>query len=481
MDFAERKQKVEHLLRVKYPFSWAPPPLNALRPGGYGAGNDGVDSKALHERNMQMIEAERQRLMALPDGEFEAAFATAKTVEDSKVHLEAQIAEKGRFFSHPPAEADFVYWSKVEYWSLDESIALLLGKSPEVVNWKSIQPLTGVSAFAKQYERLRNLALRATRINRGIGGLNPAAVVTWAIDMDITVPVGLSRAFEARRAKREVPPATAHGEARSLLLRIAGREALPIRAIPYVTGWGLSPDEVAKHFAKAMGKPFGRLENTSAHILAGDQQRQVLPKEWDLYVAALDGLEAELKAKHSNEKLGYSEWVKLSVTRLPAGAFVWRDEFEADFARNFSPAALSSGSVSEREGERELTYSPMLEAGLREMVMEGFAVGAATLDEVVQAPQTDRDASTTPAQAHTVGETPVERQNRRLARVRALGDDLKLIDGDTWQMAKRTGALAALEREERAAQRPMSDKTNIRNDLAAAAEREREGKRAGTG
>jgi hypothetical protein len=65
-------------------------------------------------------------------------------------------------------------------------------------------------------------------------------------------------------------------------------------------------------------------------------------------------------------------------------------------------------------------------------------------------------------------EQPAERRARRLARLRELGGDM-LPAGDSWHArGQRRGALAALVREEAAAGRPMSDKSDVRADLAAA-------------
>jgi hypothetical protein len=68
-------------------------------------------------------------------------------------------------------------------------------------------------------------------------------------------------------------------------------------------------------------------------------------------------------------------------------------------------------------------------------------------------------------------EDPKARQDRRLKRLRELGDDMRQV-GDSWQTISRNGALAALEREEREHGRPMSDKSDIRKELASAAQRE---------
>lgn len=196
MNFAERKQKVERLLRLKYPISWAPPPIESLR-GHSGPVGDGEQ----HALLMRRIEADRVALMATGDDELRASFAAAEAIETANAELKAQVEEKGRFFSHRTADADFNYWAKAEYWTLDEAIALLLGKSPEMVNWPSVQSFVKVSAFAAQYARLRNLAMRSQAMNSRQSAIYPSSVLAWAAEVDTLVPEALQ--FEiARRAQR---------------------------------------------------------------------------------------------------------------------------------------------------------------------------------------------------------------------------------------------------------------------------------------
>jgi hypothetical protein len=61
---------------------------------------------------------------------------------------------------------------------------------------------------------------------------------------------------------------------------------------------------------------------------------------------------------------------------LPAGCFVWRDEFEAAFRKAYSPMRraildLQRGDRGERAGERELNFAPLIQDSIA--VMEGFA------------------------------------------------------------------------------------------------------------
>jgi hypothetical protein len=99
-------------------------------------------------------------------------------------------------------EADFRYWSKVAFWSLDESIALLLGKSPSGVSWRSVCAFVRISDFAREYKRLRDLAWESDAMNGGRASVPATEVLKWAADMGIAVPSGLLAAMEARQAKR---------------------------------------------------------------------------------------------------------------------------------------------------------------------------------------------------------------------------------------------------------------------------------------
>jgi hypothetical protein len=69
------------------------------------------------------------------------------------------------------------------------------------------------------------------------------------------------------------------------------------------------------------------------------------------------------------------------------------------------------------------------------------------------------------------GEAPRARQDRRLCRLRAIGGDF-VPHGNGWRSNGTRGALAQLIREEASSGAPMNDKTNIRDDLAAAVTRE---------
>ncbi|WP_457354391.1 hypothetical protein [Roseateles sp. P5_D6] len=156
----------------------------------------------------------------------------------------------------------------------------------------------------------------------------------------------------------------------SLVVKVSGRDALPVRAIPYVSGWALSPDMVAQNFARAATEGFEKLESTDTYHLGDGGPVKLLPKEWDRPIAALQGLQAQLKEEYTSDERGYAAWVSRSVEKLPARVFVWLDEFVADFELDHGPNRLSI--TSEREGDRALNLSPFLDEEELNMVLEGF-------------------------------------------------------------------------------------------------------------
>lgn len=109
--------------------------------------------------------------------------------------------ERKRFFSQPHALADLNHWSRAEHWSLDEAIALSFGKAPEVVNWKRIESLVQISHFAKQYQRRRDLALRAAAWKKLYDPVLPLIFLKWAKDNEIDVPPELVEKVEARKGR----------------------------------------------------------------------------------------------------------------------------------------------------------------------------------------------------------------------------------------------------------------------------------------
>lgn len=135
-----------------------------------------------HEARRRFEECQRYRitLASLPEDEIRKQYA----------ELQSEI-EAGRLFNLPIADADFSYWAKASYWTLDEAIALSFGKNPVFANWKIIEPLLRQSAFAQSYARHRDLVLRAKTMGQLWEQCSPSTFLAWAERMKFVLPADL--------------------------------------------------------------------------------------------------------------------------------------------------------------------------------------------------------------------------------------------------------------------------------------------------
>lgn len=197
----------------------------------------------------------------------------------------------------------------------------------------------------------------------------------------------------------------------SVVFLIDRREAIPVRAIPYVTGWSMSPDAVASWLAHTEAEGFQRIFGSAYHLLSDGKFSPMLAKEWDGIEADLKILSAGLHANEKFERESYPAWRLESIPLLPAGVFVWKDEFEQAFLDGNS--RYNRTIVDERPGDRDLNFLPFIPLSLREPVIAGFIFSEmkvnqakekflvprkesaylntiAVLLELIQTPKTDR-------------------------------------------------------------------------------------------
>lgn len=130
----------------------------------------------------------------------EELVAMAKKLEAEKAQakqLQAMNKEQSFFFHQPDAQADFEHWSKAAYWSIDEAVALLLGKDPEIVTWAKIEPLKDESTFARDFARVRDLAMRSKEVNELTERNHPGRFLEWARQRNLKISGELIAAVEA--------------------------------------------------------------------------------------------------------------------------------------------------------------------------------------------------------------------------------------------------------------------------------------------
>lgn len=141
------------------------------------------------------------------------------------------------------------------------------------------------------------------------------------------------------------------------------REAIPVRAIPFVTGWNFSPDAIANAFAQT--DEARRMKGVGSFRTTANRLTQVKAIDWEHVKVSMDGLDDKLPRSPA----GYSEWRSKSIELLPAGTFVWLDEFATAFQIDFSP---SNWLPNCRKEYPALDFDPMLPEGAESIIYEGF-------------------------------------------------------------------------------------------------------------
>ena len=85
---------------------------------------------------------------------------------EEEAQLRRELEENERLFNQPRADMDVTHWSRMSYWTLDEAVALSLGKDPRVVKWDRVKSLVHSSPFASEFGARREIAIRAIEAKR---------------------------------------------------------------------------------------------------------------------------------------------------------------------------------------------------------------------------------------------------------------------------------------------------------------------------
>lgn len=152
------------------------------------------EQQAKCREEMAAYEAELERMSP---AEIRGLVEQEKSKQADELKAKAEREEMARFFMRPNARADFDHWTKATYWTLDEAVALLFGKAPELVNWEKIKVYVNVSPFALQYSRVWDLARRASQWQQLSDPVSPGTILAWAKRNRIAVPQELETAVIA--------------------------------------------------------------------------------------------------------------------------------------------------------------------------------------------------------------------------------------------------------------------------------------------
>lgn len=160
---------------------------------------------------------------------------------------------------------------------------------------------------------------------------------------------------------------------------IQGREAVPVRAIPFLTGWTgwktMTPIDIAKALAGTDDQ--GDFAGLTAYKLRDDGSiKKTLQQEWLMVAKDLKGIRATtLKDAQTSHDAWHHAWSKQAIPILPAGVFVWRDEFTEQHASSYFSLRridFETGGYSTKKPP-ELAFDIEVRPPWDSLVLEGFA------------------------------------------------------------------------------------------------------------
>lgn len=89
---------------------------------------------------------------------------------------------------------------------------------------------------------------------------------------------------------------------------LEGREIIPVRLIPFITGFNVGPHSLVKLLAHKQGLawPVFRPEDElfAYQLDFQGEATKLLPKEWDIFVSDMDILEKRLKLQEKRQPDG---------------------------------------------------------------------------------------------------------------------------------------------------------------------------------
>ena len=151
---------------------------------------DYVRGADIFERALQALSPDSLRALVDDEQELEAI----------QVQKRAQSQEKTRFFHRPCAAADYLHWIEQPSWSLDEAVALILGKDPSIVTWDRVRPMVPFSEFAERFAEIRQHLHKARSNGQLIDPVRPDLFYRWAKARGVTIPAKLEALLDSDRS-----------------------------------------------------------------------------------------------------------------------------------------------------------------------------------------------------------------------------------------------------------------------------------------
>lgn len=172
----------------------------------------------------------------------------------------------------------------------------------------------------------------------------------------------------------------------NILVKVNGRSAIPVRAIPFLTHWEvMSPDEVAEVLSDTDEMWRTSFKGLRAFGIGEGHILEIAPLYWENIVSRrLQGISDQVKATETTHDAGLIQWREAAINALPHDAFVWCDEYEPRFKVAFGEDSFGgflrqgkwvSGESARKRIDESYTYDILLEEPFKGLILECLRVG----------------------------------------------------------------------------------------------------------
>ena len=149
----------------------------------------------------------RSNLRKMSDDLFDEELRSFRQERDFVARQRHNSEDRYAFFNEVSAEARFDYWLKIPVWTLDEAVALSLGKDPDVVSITKLRSLLkeegSCSSFFKEYEQRSRHLQRTVSDRTDLTPLRTFDFLPWAVANFAHVPQQFRSALGSRRRYKQ--------------------------------------------------------------------------------------------------------------------------------------------------------------------------------------------------------------------------------------------------------------------------------------
>lgn len=207
----------------------------------------------------------------------------------------------------------------------------------------------------------------------------------------------------------------------NVIIKIEGREAIPVRALPLLAKWGtMHPQKIAGALGRLTddeGRPlFDNLHDMNAFYVEAGTVNLLEAHYWSDHIyRKLQALSDTIKRSEITHETAHSEWRVKALGVLPKDAFVWKDEYELIYDGTYGIGSRTRESgdahtppvMSKGKRPVELDFNPLVDDEMKLLVQDALdAIGRAKNDVPVNVGEQQSSETNTPQRVELVPPGP---------------------------------------------------------------------------